>query len=359
MRTTRAMRATRWFAAAVLVGVALAAVAPAPAEAAPHNVLVLPLDGNVDAATRTRLTAQVVRLAKGLDGQVGTAEATFADTALAVGCDPRAPRCSDEVMATLGVDELVWGTATKDGGQTRLVVRRATRGAAAREVSTTVAAGEPSDRIEARLAPVFGAAAAAPSPATSLAPASSASASSAGAPSAGASSVAASTAPPPAAESRPGTPSATPSPGAPGTEVVASASSRPASAGGSGDPAPVPFMPPPAENHRDRNVGIAIAAGGAVSFALGLALLASYSSLQDQIDNHATRNRSDFDDLTALEDRAQTYAIAGDIAVVVGLAAGGVGVYYLLRSPRRHRVAVAPMVLGRGGGLVLALPGGW
>jgi hypothetical protein len=123
--------------------------------------------------------------------------------------------------------------------------------------------------------------------------------------------------------------------------------------------APVRFMPPPAENHRDRNLGIALAAGGGASFALGLALLASYASLQDQIDNHTTRNRSDFDDLTALEDRAQTYAIAGDIAVVVGIAAGGLGAYYLLRGPRRHRVAVAPMALAGGGGLVLALPGGW
>lgn len=121
----------------------------------------------------------------------------------------------------------------------------------------------------------------------------------------------------------------------------------------------MPFMPPPAENHRDRNVGIALAAGGGVSLALGLALLASYASLQDQIDNHGTRNRSDFDDLTSLEDRAQTYAIAGDVAVIVGLAAGGLAAYYLLRSPRRHRVAVAPMALTGGGGLVLALPGGW
>ena len=93
----------------------------ASAAAAPHKVLVLPVDGNADAATRTKLTAHIVRLAKGLDGEVGTAEATFADTALAVGCDPRAPRCSDEVIATLAVDELVWGTATRDGGQTRLV----------------------------------------------------------------------------------------------------------------------------------------------------------------------------------------------------------------------------------------------
>jgi hypothetical protein len=348
-------------ALALLLGAALA-VGVAPADAAPHKVLVLPLDGNADAATRTRLTAQVARLAKGLDGQVGTAEATFADTALAVGCDPRAARCSDDVMATLGVDELVWGTATRDGGQTRLVVRRAARGTAAREVSTTIAAGEPADKIDARLAPVFSApGAGSPAQASSSARSSTAgsstgssaaASSSAGSPPAAPSIAGSSVGASPGADARGATTSAI----APSTVAPTSGSS--ASVGGPG-PAPVPFMPPPAEDHRDRNVGIALVAGGGVSFALGLALFASYASLQDQVDNHATRNRSDFDDLTALEDRAQTYAIAGDIAVVVGVVAGGLGAYYLLRSPRRHRVAVVPMALGRGGGLVLALPGGW
>src|SRR5439155_1151708 len=91
----------------------------APAAAASHKVLVLPVDGTIDAATRTRLTADIARLARSLDGQVASGSATFADTALAVGCDPRAAGCSDEVMATLGVDELIWATATKEGSHTR------------------------------------------------------------------------------------------------------------------------------------------------------------------------------------------------------------------------------------------------
>jgi hypothetical protein len=289
----------------------------ASAAAAPHKVLVLPVDGNADAATRTKLTAHIVRLAKGLDGEVGAAEATFADTALAVGCDPRAPRCSDEVIATLGVDELIWGTATRDGGQTRLVVRRASRGTAAREVSTTVAAGEPGERIDARLAPVFAASAMAEPPSKAPEPAV-------------------------ARPAPPGPDAAVPTPAAPAGPGLA----------------PVPAPPRPAEDHRDRNLGIALAAGGGVSLVLGISLLASYASLQDQIDNHATHNRADFDDLAALEDRASRYAIAGDIAVVVGLAAGGLGAYYLVRSHRRHRMTVALMPLAHGAGLTLTMPGG-
>ena len=80
---------------------ALGALA-APAMAARHKILVLPVEGTADAATRGKLTAGLARLARSLDGQVATGSATFADTALAVGCDPRAPGCSDEVMATLG-----------------------------------------------------------------------------------------------------------------------------------------------------------------------------------------------------------------------------------------------------------------
>jgi hypothetical protein len=288
-----------------------------PAAGAPHKVLVLPVDGNADAATRAKLTAHIVRLAKGLDGEVGTAEATFADTALAVGCDPRAPRCSDEVIATLAVDELVWGTATKDGGQTRVIVRRASRGSAAREVSTTVAPGEPSERIDARLAPVFAASAAAAPP--SRAPESDV-----------------------ARPAPPGLDAAAPSPAAPAAAALA----------------PAPAAPPPTEDHRDRNLGIALAATGGVSLVLGISLLASYASLQNQIDNHPTHNRADFDDLTALEDRAASYAVAGDIAIVVGLAAGGLGTYYLVRNHRRHRMAVAPVPLAHGVGVTLIISGG-
>jgi len=295
----------------------------ATAAAAPHKVLVLPVDGNADTATRSRLTAQITRLAKGLDGEIGTAEATFADTALAVGCDPRAPHCSDDVIATLGVDELVWGTATRDGSQIRLVVRRAARGNPAREVSFTVAAGEPSDRIDARLAPVF-------------------------------SSATAFTAPPPVAAAGAESTIARPVP----ERAPTPAGGEIAPASGAAPAPPGPGEPPASTDHRERNAGIALAATGAVSLALGIALWSSYSSLQGQIDGHPTSNRNDFDDLTALEDRAATYAIAGDIAVIVGVAAGGLGAYYLIRGSRHHRVAIAPAPIAHGAGLVLTIVGG-
>lgn len=271
-----------------------------PAAAAPHKILVLPADGNADAATRTKLTTQIVKLSKGLDGQVATAGATFADTALAVGCDPHAPGCSDQVLATLGVDELVWATATKDNGQTRVVVRRATKGVPPREISMTIAPSDSTDRIDAGMAPLFSAPAAKP-------------------------------------ESVP----------PPGVAVAPLASGSPAGP----DQVPSPELP---EANHERTMGIAFATGGGVALVLGLALWGSYGSLQDKIDTHMTTTRRDFDDLKALEDRAATYAIAGDCLVLAGLAAGGLGAYYLYRS-HQHRIAVTPAPVANGAGLTLTL----
>ena len=294
----------------ILTALGLAALGLAtPAAAASHKILVLPTDGTADAATRAKLTAQVVKLARGLDGQVSTAGATFADTALAVGCDPQSPGCSDQVLATLGVDELVWATATKDNGQTRVVVRRATKGATTREISTTIAPSDSTDRIDAGMAPLFATSAAKPEPAAS-----------------------------------PNVPT-------PDVAVAPLASGSPAGP----DQAPSPELP---EANHERTMGIAFATGGGVAVVLGLALWGSYSSLQDKIDTHATTTRADFDDLKALENRAATYAIAGDCLVLAGLAAGGLATYYLYWRPKQHRIAVTPAPIASGAGLTLTILGG-
>ena len=315
----------RWLAVVIAV-VTIVALA-ASAAAARHRILVLPVEGTADAATRGKLTGQLARLARALDGQVTTGSATFADTALAVGCDPRTPGCSDEVMATLGVDELVWGSAMRDGGRIRLVVRRATKGGAPREIATVFATGEADERITAGIAPVFGAATGVDRR-------------------------------PPA---EPGPTPVSPSPTAPSPAAAAEASPTAASAAaataGPG-PGDVPASPDEPGHARDRTLGFALAGGGALSLALGLALWASYSSLQQQIDNHAVRTPADFQDLHALEDSASNRAIGGDIFVVAGLVAGGIGAYYLVRDHRRHGVIVAPAAVPGGAAMTITWTGG-
>ena len=141
-------------------------------QAAPRTVLVLPLDGNVDQATRARLNGSVQRVARTLPGAVTVADTTFDETAAAVGCDPSKAACAETVRATLAVDELVFGRATAVGGSTTLVVVRVRKPGAPLTVSTTVDENAPSLATETALGPAFGGAAPAPvpSPARDAAP---------------------------------------------------------------------------------------------------------------------------------------------------------------------------------------------
>lgn len=147
-----------------LLGAVLVLGWSAVATAAPRSVLVLPLDGNVDAGTRGKLNAEVVTLARTLPGAVNVGDTTFEETAAAVGCEAAAPMCAETVRSTLGVDELVYGRASTDGSQTTLVVHRIRDKTAAREATATLAPTD--DPVSARttLAPLFDAAAPPPVP---------------------------------------------------------------------------------------------------------------------------------------------------------------------------------------------------
>ena len=142
-----------------LVVLVLAVATAGSASAAPKKVFVLPLDGNADPALRGKLADEVRELARAGGDDVSAGDATFADTAAAVGCAPGDAKCADQVIATLGVDELVWGTATTTNGATTVVVRRAGKDAPARSVSATLQPGEGAERARRVLAPFFGQAA--------------------------------------------------------------------------------------------------------------------------------------------------------------------------------------------------------
>jgi hypothetical protein len=123
--------------------------------AAPRKVLVLPVGGTADPATRTKLSASLQRMARVIDGDVQAGDTTFTDTATAIGCDPQKRRCVENVRATLGVDELVYGTADDDGGNVTLVVKRYRKGKEVREATIELAADDPPHKVEAELLPVF------------------------------------------------------------------------------------------------------------------------------------------------------------------------------------------------------------
>ncbi|MBL0215704.1 MAG: hypothetical protein IPQ07_17715 [Myxococcales bacterium] len=265
------------------------------AHAGPKRVLVLPFDGNADGTTRSLVNAAVQKLARAsADGAVVTVgDATFDETAAAVGCDPASPACAASVRTTLGVDELVYGSVTTDPAkQTTVVIRRSSvTSNPPRSTTIALAAEDSPDRIEQTLGPAFGVTAPNPEPIAPI-------------------------------------------------------------------PAPTPVPAGPRPDHTRRNIGIACVAGGGLGLAIGLALWGSESSKQDAIDRAPTKTVADLRRLQDLEDKAQTYAILGDVMIVAGLALGGVGGWILYKNHKtQESVVLTPVVTPTGPAVLLG--GAW
>jgi len=140
----------------LLVGL-LCGLAPVrSALADPAKVLVLPLDGDAEPGVRAKYSAAVQRVARGLGGgKVTPGDVTFTDTATAIGCDPKAPRCAEDVRATLGVDELIYGTVSRQNGKLALSVHRVAKGKPPRDAAATLEVTDPTERAEPELAALF------------------------------------------------------------------------------------------------------------------------------------------------------------------------------------------------------------
>ncbi len=259
-------------------------VAATSAEAAPRRTLVLPLEGNAEPSMRVKLNLTVQKLARRTpDAKVSSGDTTFSETAAAVGCDPAAPECAETVRSTLGVDELVWGTATWTNGRTNLVVYRATAKHPVRSRAVLFDREDTPDKAETALAPVFDDAA--PLDVTPVR-----------------------------------------DPNVTDPVVVA----------------PQPAIP--GHSSRKRNTGIVLATGGGVILIIGFALWGNASSVQQDIDESTPTTEGDFARLEALESRAFRYAMAGNVLVVGGLALVGAGGWILYQDRKERRVVVTPQV---------------
>ena len=135
---------------------------------------------------------------------------------------------------------------------------------------------------------------------------------------------------------------------------VAEGSGSAGSGSGSGSAAPEPAKP----WSSDKKLGVGLAAGGGVALVIGIALWANESSLQSQINSAPDMTLPQIQSLKSLEDRASSYATWGDIMVVVGLAAGGAGAYYLWKNHNAD-VTVAPTPVDNGTGAGLVVGGRW
>lgn len=264
----------------------------ASAVAEPGKVLVLPLDGDADPELRAKYSASVQRLARTLDGKVTPGDATFSDTATAIGCDPKAPTCAEDVRATLGVDQLVYGTVTKEGGKLVLVVRRVAKGKQRREVTTTLEASDSPARAESALLPLFQ-----------------------------------ESADQPVEEAQPPPPEE--------------------------QPPEVPVETPRTPVRRQKVLGYTAIAGGGTLLLISFALWSSASGLEDDIAGYSVDDRGDFEALRELEDTASTRAWTGNALFLVGLAAGGLGGWLLYRDHKAQQTVVAPAPVPGGAALML------
>lgn len=276
--------------------VAIATMA-ATVAAGPRKVLVLPVDGNADAGLRGKLTLVVQDLAKGVPGELTNGDTTFAETASAVGCDPNRPACVDTVLGTLAVDEVVWGTATQNvDGSTTLVVKRATKGTPPHEQTAILAQNEQPDAVSPRIAPIFGVAVAVP------------------------------------------------------LDIGSGSAVEQGSA--------APVAPTPSEPWSDqKKLGVGFAVGGGALVVVGIVLWANERGVQNDINSAPDQTASDIAALKDLESKAQADAWGGNIAMVLGLGAGGYGAYLLWKDHKEHTL-VTPQP-APGGGVTFVLRGRW
>ena len=103
-----------------------------------------------------------------------------------------------------------------------------------------------------------------------------------------------------------------------------------------GSAAPRGPPPPSCRGASDKKLGVGLAVGGGALIIVGLAMWASESGVQSDIDAAPDQSASDIQHLKDLESKAQGYAWGGNIAMVLGLGAGGYGAYLLWKDHKEH-----------------------
>jgi hypothetical protein len=290
------------------------------------KLLVLHSDGKADAKTRQKIDTAMVKLARTGPDVVTPGEITYSEAAAMVGCKPEEASCRDEVIETLGVDELVIVNVNPKPPGFEVSVRRAKKGGAVHDASTVVAADKP-DQVGA-LGPVFGlkATVVEPKPVEPkpigpqpIGPQ------------------------PPPVDPKP----VDPKPVDPKPVDTKPVDPKPADPKpkdvlpgiGQTDPMAKPADPDPAmrsdKQPKDRRrLQIAgMATGGGMMF-LSFILWASASGVQGQIDEAPTRTRQDLLNLADLENKGDSLAGWGNFFFVGGLVLGGVSTYFYIQNRR-------------------------
>jgi outer membrane biosynthesis protein TonB len=297
------------------------------------QVLVLKAEGTADASARTSVDAHVLKLAKNIDGKVDAGEITLSEAAALVGCNPADTSCKDEVLSTLGADEVIATTVTATPTGLNITVRRISRGNS-RAAQTTIAAGKPADaKLDSDIGPLFGLVVAAPKPEPKPEPKP--------------------VTPPPPPTTTPPTTTAPPPP--PVVEPAPQPVAPVVTAAPTGAVAPTP-----PENRRSRRLSkIGLAAGGGFVL-LGFLMWAGANDIQAEIDDKPEpRTPADFAELRDLEKQGDDLAGVGNLFFLTGVVTGGISAYFYWRAGKSSSTTatVAPAAYPQGAGVTLTIGG--
>lgn len=300
----------------VVAAALVVALVGAPTFAEPRKILVLKSEGRADGATRTKVDAAIIKLAKTTDAQVSPGDITMTDAAAAVGCTPDTTACKDEILNMLAVDELVYANLAPKPGGVEVVAYRVARGGVSKDARSTIQKGEPAEKLDG-LAPLFFA-----STTATLPPASE---------------------PPVTTTAEPPPPTiAPPAPLPPPT----------------GEPAPIgsAYPPPMVVDTPSRSPLplIGTITGGAFVL-VGFMCWGKAGSLQSEIDDAPANTPADFDAIKELERQADSYAGAGNFLFLTGAVLGGISAYFLIKNRRKHRstTAIGPALFDHGAGIAI------
>ncbi|MEO8846356.1 MAG: hypothetical protein ABI591_33345 [Kofleriaceae bacterium] len=324
----------------------LLAAATTTATADPRHVLVLRAEGSADAATRSKVDAQVDKLAKTLEGNVELGEITFADAAAAVGCSGSEAQCRDDVLGMMGVDELIsTSVSAMPSGDVRILVHRIPKGASTKDAQTTVPVGGSLDaKMATDVGPMFGVK---PKPGLATTPV---------------------TTTPPAISTTPVTTTpvtTTPPPPTDAGAPVGAFGNQPAT------PVRTAQLDPNNQNvtaapngqvleDRGSNRAVTGLAIGGGLVLLSVILWAEAGSVQGDINNAPTKTPTDFANLKDLESKGDGYAGLGNLTFLGGLVVGGISGYYFWKQRRSHsssQAVITPTLLDHGAGIAFTYGG--
>jgi hypothetical protein len=299
--------------------------------AGPHQVLVLKSEGTADTSSRTNVDTHVLRIAKNVDGKVEAGDITFTEAAAVVGCNPSDAQCKDEVLSTLGVDEIVATTVTSTPTGLNVTVRRIGKNGPPKAAQTTIPAGKaPDARLNADIGPLFGLTAPAPPPETKpVEPVK----------------------PPPAPVT---TAPANPPP--PRLEDHSTAPMNDVTAAPNGEVAPPPIEGKPPSRRKQK---ILMGVGGGF-LLLSFVMWMSASSVQGDIDDKPEPvSPTDIQELRDLEKKGDDIAGAGNLFFLVGAGLTGIGAYYYWKAGKQSstQARITPTAYPGGGGVTLTIGG--